>query len=90
MFSIQFEGREYDVSDFTLGELEYIEDEMGCAISEVNPGSMKLAARFVVVLKRRDDPSFTVDQARAMTLSVFGTPDDEPDPERPTVAAEAA
>ncbi len=73
---IQIEGKSYAIDDFELGELEWIEDELGCTLDEVDPHSMKAAVRFVYLIKRRDDPDFTLDDARKLKVSVFADPED--------------
>ena len=91
---IQIEGKSYAIDDFELGELEWLEDELECTLDEVNPSSMKAAVRFVYLIKRRDDPNFTMDDARKLKVSVFADPEDEeeaPVPrKRPTRAAPKA
>lgn len=85
---IHIEGQVYDLDDFELGEMEWLEDELG-SLADEHLRSMKAAVRFVTVIKRRENPEFTVDDARKMKLTVF----DEPKPEkakRPTKAARAA
>lgn len=89
--TIQFDGKSYSIDDFTLGELEWLEDEMGCALDEINAGSMKAALRFVCIIKRREDPEFTLDEARKLKLSIFDDSEPEkPKKRRPTAAATAA
>lgn len=78
---IQFDGKTYAVEDFELGELEWIEDELGGSLGEIDLSSMKAAVRFVTVIKRRDNPDFTLDEARKLTLRVFD------DTEQPDAAA---
>lgn len=80
------EGKEYALDDFELGELEWLEDELGSLEDERAMRSMKAAVRFVTVIRRREDPDFSLDDARKLKMSVF----DEPTPERPTKAAKAA
>ena len=72
--SIQLDGKSYAIDDFTLGEIEWIEDELGAALDEINPYSIKAALRFVTIIKRRDNPKFTVDDARKLKLSLFEAP----------------
>lgn len=87
--TIQVEGKSYAIDDFELGELEWLEDELGCDLDEMNPNSMKAILRFVYLIKRRDNPDFTMDDARKLKLAVFT--DEPPAPaKRPTRAAKAA
>ena len=89
---IVIEGKEYAIDDFTLGEIEWIEDELGATLDEINPYSIKAAIRFVTVIKRRDNPQFTVDDARGIKLSVFDQAEQKPPKaaaKRPTKRAAA-
>ena len=101
LMSIQFEGKSYEIDDFELGDLEWLEDELGCALDEINPNSMKVAVRFVYLIKKRDDPSFTLDDARKLKLGVLMEHEDAdaaaqaaaakgPAAKRPTRGAKAA
>jgi hypothetical protein len=86
---IQLDGKTYAIEDFELGELEWLEDELGGPLDEVSLSSMKAAVRFVTVIKRRDNPDFTVEDARKLTLRAFEADDDPPAngngaPKRPT------
>lgn len=75
---LQLEGKTYDISEFELGELEWIEEEMGCPLDQIDAGSIKAATRFVTVIKRRDNPDFTIEDARKLKLSIFDAPDEQP------------
>lgn len=85
--TIHLEGKSYAIDDFELGELEWLEDELGCDLDEMNPNSMKAIVRFVYLIKRRENPDFTMDEARKLKLQVFNEP--EPAAKRPTKAAKA-
>lgn len=88
---IQFEGKTYAIDDFELGELEWLEEELDCTLDELNPSSMKAAVRFVYLIKRRDNPEFTMDDARKLKVSVFADPEPEaPAAKRPTRARKSA
>lgn len=70
-----------NLTDLTLGELDTAEKlrEEGCG---------RIAA-FVVVHMRRTDPSYTVEQASALTMRDVSIVEDDPDDEdddRPTSA----
>lgn len=69
--TFHLEGKTHSIDDFTLGELEWLEDELGAALDEVSFTSMKVAVRIVYLLKKRDDSKFTMAQARKLKLSVF-------------------
>jgi hypothetical protein len=77
---VHVDGKVYLLDDFELGELEWLEDELG-SLDGNNLQSMKAAVRFVTVIKRRDNPDFSVEDARKMKLDVFDEPD-APDAEQ--------
>lgn len=69
-----------DVTDFTLGEVELIEDISGQTVSAIAGGSgisAKAMTAMVYVHLKRTDPEVTLDDVRAMRLSTveFGGPD---------------
>lgn len=66
-----FDGHEYKIDDFTLGECEWLEEEMGCPLDQISWTSMKAAVRIVCLVKRREDPNYTLEQARELKISVF-------------------
>jgi hypothetical protein len=78
------DGEVYDIEDFELGELEWLETEMGESLDLINFSSMKAAVRVVCMIKRRENPEFSLDEARKLKLSVFD--EQEADPPRPTKA----
>jgi hypothetical protein len=85
---VHIEGQEYALDDFSLGELEWLEDELG-TLDDDAISSMKGAVRLVTIVRRREDPSYTVEQARLIKMSALSPP--VPDkPKRPTRAAKAA
>jgi hypothetical protein len=89
---VTLDGKEYALDDFELGELEWLEEELGDLDDMANMASMKAAVRFVYVIKRRDNPGFTLDDARKLKLSVFDEPQTNGNgaKKRPTRAAKAA
>lgn len=67
-----------DMQEFTNGELEEIEEAFKVPFSEFiaaifDPGkpSMKYVTLLLLILKRRDEPGFTLEDARAMRASEF-------------------
>lgn len=71
-----------DVDDLTFGEMEAVEGVLGKPFSEAFGSggvSATAAVALIYVVKRRDNPDFTIDDARALKLSSleFGA---EPDP----------
>lgn len=83
---VHFEGRTYPIEEFTLGELEWLEEHIGSTLDDdAALRSMKAAVGVVYLIKRRDDPEFTLDQARETKLAKL---ENEPEkPKRPTRAA---
>lgn len=75
--TIKLEGKSYSIDDFELGELEWLEDELGSTLDKIDPSSMKAAVRFVYLIKHREDPKFTLDDARKTRLSVFADDEEE-------------
>jgi hypothetical protein len=75
---IKIDGTAYDLDDFELGDLEWLEEYLGKPLSDdAALSSMKAAVGFVFIVKRRDDPSFTLDQARKVKLSVLDATDED-------------
>lgn len=63
---------EIDPNTLTLGELEEIEEISGRPVSlELGRGtpSIRTLIGIVYVMKRRSDPSYTLDDARALQIS---------------------
>lgn len=61
-----------DFDEITLGELAEIEAYADASITEImeaTPASTKLKIGMAWVLKRREDPKFTIEQAKALTMS---------------------
>jgi hypothetical protein len=59
-----------DINTLTLGDIEDIENYAGLSFSEIGedkPGVSKLRTALVWVLKRKENPSFTIDDARQLT-----------------------
>lgn len=85
---VTVEGKEYDLDDFELGELAWAEEQIGQPIDNALPMTQALA--FVAVIKRRDNPEFTLDDARKLKMSVLEEPKANGDKPRPTRAAKKA
>lgn len=85
------DGKSYDIDDFELGDLEWLEEHIGMPLTDDRAlGSMKTMVGFVYLIKRRDNPQFTLEEARKTKLSVLSA-DDKPaegkPAKRPTKAA---
>jgi hypothetical protein len=81
------EGKEYSVdNDFALGELEWLEEYVGQPLT--SPGAfdtIKAAVGVIFLVKKREDPSFTIEQARGLNMSALAPV--EPPKKRPTKPA---
>jgi hypothetical protein len=89
--SISIEGKAYDLDDFELGELEWIEDHIGAPLSDEQVlTSMKALVAFVYIIKHREDETFTIEQARKIKLSTLEDRSDGAPKKRPTKAAPAS
>jgi hypothetical protein len=92
--TIHIEGAEHRLDDFELGDLEWLEEYLGTTLDDnAAMNSMKAAVGLVYLIKRKDDPSFTLDQARKVRLSVFDAPEETGNGKakrRPPKAAKAA
>jgi hypothetical protein len=76
---VHIDGKAYDLEDFELGDLEWLEEYLGASLSDNQAlNSMKAAVGFVFIVKRRDDPGFTIEQARKVKLAAIDAPEDEP------------
>jgi hypothetical protein len=86
---VHIDGKAYDLEDFELGDLEWLEEYLGAPLSDGNAmNSMKAAVGFVYLIKRQDDPGFTIEQARKVKLASIDAPEEEPEPaKRPTGGA---
>ena len=61
-----------NVDDLTLGELEDIEERTGVNVATLRGGGpppSKVLTALVWVMKRREDPSFTYEQARELKVT---------------------
>jgi hypothetical protein len=67
-----------DLDAMTLGELEAIEDVAGAdAVKPLMAGQMSAKALIAVayVVKRRDHPEFTLEDAKALKVMALAQPD---------------
>lgn len=76
--TVKIDGTEYELDDFELGELEWLEDHLGKPITDFSVlSSMKAAVGLVYLVKKRENPAFTIDEARRMKItSVFQAPEE--------------
>ena len=70
-----------NVTDLTLAECEEFETATGVLITSLDEGGevpIKVLTALVWLTKRREDSSFTLDDARKVKLSEVGQPDENP------------
>lgn len=62
-----------NLDDFTIGELEEIEEIGGVPFSSIGEGNLPIKAikALVFVVKRRDDPAFTIEDAAKVKVTEF-------------------
>lgn len=80
--SLRIDGKDYDLDELTLGELEGLEDHMGLPLSQIDVNSARAMRYIVYTVKVRDEPGYTLDlagQVRVVDLMQQGD-----DTERPT------
>ena len=92
---IDGEQRGVYVDDLELWEIEVLEESGDCSIEDIDWSRASTMRALAFVLMHRDDPKFTMDDARRLKLKRLGKPDEpEPDPtppaKRPTRAATPA
>ena len=93
--SVTMEGKSYALDDFELGDLEWLEDYLGTTLDDDSAlRSMKAAVGFVYLIKRQENPEFTLEQARKTKLRAFDEPGEngngsKPVKRRPTKARQA-
>jgi hypothetical protein len=81
---ISVNGKAYDLDDLELGELESLEEFMGVEIGEMALGSIRATLYLVYLIKRRDEPGYTLDDARKEKfVAVKWGADEEGDPNDP-------
>ena len=90
--SIQIDGKSHNLDDFELGDLEWLEDHIGAPLSDERVlTSMKALVGFVYLIKRQENPAFTLEEARKIKMSAFDQDEGEagkkPAAKRPTRAA---
>jgi hypothetical protein len=69
--------RDYTLDDLSLGEVEEFETAMGGqTLAEVDLSSAKAIIWLVYLVRRREDPAFTLDDARAVKLTDIIRPEE--------------
>lgn len=79
-----------DVDEMTLGELEELEALAGCTIEDIMQGerSVRSMIAIIFILRRRDNPAFTLEDAKRVKMSELELVDgaDVEDPPVPSAA----
>lgn len=87
------DGKQYDIDDFELGELEWLEEHIGAPLMDgESVFTIKAMVGFVYLVKKRENPDFTLDEARKVKMGTLG-PAEEKKPagaKRPTKAARSS
>lgn len=79
-FVVWIDGKRYTLEDFTLEEAELLEDTFDCPIDEIDFGRAKAVRMLIWIVKRREDPSFTLEDAGKIRVSQIGPPVDDDEP----------
>jgi hypothetical protein len=95
MIRVSIDGRTYtlDENDLELGEIEMLEDELDAPIEQIDFNRAKAMRVLVYLVIHRENPDFTMDDAKAVKVSALVPPTEEPEPDgvtapkRPTKAA---
>ena len=82
--TLTIEGKKYDLDDFELGELEWLEGYIDAPLMEEGRlFSLKTMVGFVYLVKKRENPAFTIEEARKIKLSVLGSDEEDADNGKP-------
>jgi hypothetical protein len=100
MLTLKIDGKSYRLDDFTLGELEWLEDELSLSFGDLDSpspvvrveaestiSSMKAIVRFVYLVRKRDEPTLTLDDVRSLPMKTFNEVETVPLEEAPAAAA---
>ena len=66
--TIYIAGKDYTLDDLTLGEIEEFETAMGTTMAAVDLTSAKALVHLVYLVMRRENPEYTMDDARQIKL----------------------
>ena len=81
---ITIEGKKYELDEFELGDLEWLEDYLGKPLTNLeNLNSVKAGVGLVYLIRRRENPAFTLDDARKMKMTALFSSEEEPAAKRP-------
>ena len=69
--------RDYTLDDLSLGEIEEFETALGSTMTEVDLSSAKAIIWLVYLVRRREHPEYTLDDARSVKLTDIIRPEEE-------------
>lgn len=72
--------RDYTLDDLSLGEVEEFEGALGVTMAESDLTSAKAIIWLVYLVRRREDPGFTLEDARAVKLTDIIRPEEQDSP----------
>lgn len=63
---VYIDGKPYDITQLTLGEVEDIEETFDAPLDQLDWGRAKVRKLIVLTLLRRDNPDLTEDEVRSL------------------------
>lgn len=79
-FLISGKEYEFDPDDLELGEMDFIESELGCVLSDVDWRRAKAAICVAYVILRRENPNITLDEVSKLRNADFTEKNGKPAP----------
>lgn len=81
-----------DLNTMTLGELEFFEEESGLTIDDLAAGksSSKAVIALITIQERRENPRFSMDDARKLPISDIEVSVADPTPPKPRAKPKTA
>lgn len=81
------EIEQFDVNDLELGEAAELEEEFGCDLGDIDWTKAKAMAWFLYLMRRRENPEYTLEDALRVKLVAFLPPEENGNGDRPTKPA---
>lgn len=77
---LTIDGKAYhlDPDDLELGEVEILEEEMDRGLDQIDFNRARALRTLVYLMVRRDNPEFTMEDARRIKVSAIVDPGDQP------------
>lgn len=73
MSDLSINGKTYSLDGLKLGEIEAIEKAFATGYDKLTTGQQTIGAVWAIV--RRDNPDYTLDEARELDVSVLSPPE---------------